>query len=128
MVNVLWGMFNLVVAYVLVARVGRFDLRQTRHAVDVPVIETPPSAPLTLAELCQAVQAIGGCLRRDADRCIVDAATGSITPEIETGLAEHQDELLTLLPPPPMAVIKPSDDNRNRVMSDDEWNAYLQAM
>ena len=33
MVNVLWGMFNLVVAYVLVARVGRFDLRQTRHAV-----------------------------------------------------------------------------------------------
>ena len=33
MVNVLWGMFNLVVAYVLVARVGRFDLRQTRHVV-----------------------------------------------------------------------------------------------
>jgi hypothetical protein len=32
-VNVLWGMFNLAVAYVLVARVGRFDLRQTRHAV-----------------------------------------------------------------------------------------------
>jgi len=32
-VNVLWGMFNLVVAYVLVARVGWFDLRQTRHVV-----------------------------------------------------------------------------------------------
>ena len=32
-VNVLWGMFNPVVAYVLVARVGRFELRQTRHAV-----------------------------------------------------------------------------------------------
>ena len=32
-VNVLWGMFNLVVAYVLVARVGRFELRQTRHVV-----------------------------------------------------------------------------------------------
>jgi hypothetical protein len=31
--NVLWGMFNLVVAYILVARVGRFDLRQTRHVV-----------------------------------------------------------------------------------------------
>ena len=30
-VNVLWGMFNLVVAYGLVARVGRFDLRQTGH-------------------------------------------------------------------------------------------------
>jgi len=32
-VNVLWGMFNLVVAYVLVARVGRFELRQTSHMV-----------------------------------------------------------------------------------------------
>lgn len=31
-VNVLWGMFNLVVAYGLVVRVGRFDLRRTRHA------------------------------------------------------------------------------------------------
>ncbi len=30
-VNVLWGMFNLVVGYVLVARVGTFDLRNTRH-------------------------------------------------------------------------------------------------
>jgi hypothetical protein len=33
MVNVLWGMFNLAVAYVLVVRVGRFDLRQTKHIV-----------------------------------------------------------------------------------------------
>lgn len=32
-VNVLWGMFNLAVAYVLVVRVGRFELRQTRHVV-----------------------------------------------------------------------------------------------
>jgi hypothetical protein len=32
-VNVVWGMFNLAIAYLLVARVGRFDLRQTRHAV-----------------------------------------------------------------------------------------------
>jgi hypothetical protein len=32
-VNVLWGMFNLVVSYVLVVRVGRFDLRQTKHVV-----------------------------------------------------------------------------------------------
>ena len=34
-VNVLWGSFNLVVAYVLLARVGRFDLRQTTHVVVV---------------------------------------------------------------------------------------------
>ena len=33
-VNVLWGSFNLVVAYLLVVRVGRFDLRQTKHVVD----------------------------------------------------------------------------------------------
>ncbi len=30
-VNVLWGMFNLAVAYGLIVRVGRFELRQTRH-------------------------------------------------------------------------------------------------
>jgi hypothetical protein len=30
-VNVLWGMFNLAVAYLLVVRVGRFDLRRTAH-------------------------------------------------------------------------------------------------
>jgi uncharacterized membrane protein len=30
-VNVLWGMFNLTVAYGLILRVGRFDLRKTRH-------------------------------------------------------------------------------------------------
>jgi hypothetical protein len=30
-VNVLWGFFNLAVGYVLVCRVGRFELRQTRH-------------------------------------------------------------------------------------------------
>lgn len=32
-VNVVWGMFNLAVAYVLVGRVGRFDLRRTWHVV-----------------------------------------------------------------------------------------------
>jgi hypothetical protein len=32
-VNVLWGTSNLVMAYLLVARVGRFELRQTRHVV-----------------------------------------------------------------------------------------------
>jgi len=32
-VNVLWGFFNLAVGYVLVCRVGTFELRQTRHVV-----------------------------------------------------------------------------------------------
>jgi hypothetical protein len=32
-VNVLWGMFNLAVAYVLVVRVGTFELRRTTHAI-----------------------------------------------------------------------------------------------
>ena len=32
-VNVLWGLLNLLVAYGLVARVGRFDLRQSKHVV-----------------------------------------------------------------------------------------------
>jgi hypothetical protein len=32
-VNVLWGFFNLVVGYLLVCRVGNFDLRSTMHIV-----------------------------------------------------------------------------------------------
>ena len=32
-VNVFWGMFNLVVAYLLILRIGSFDLRQTKHVV-----------------------------------------------------------------------------------------------
>jgi hypothetical protein len=32
-VNVLWGLFNLVVAYLLVCRVGDFELRRTRHVL-----------------------------------------------------------------------------------------------
>ena len=30
-VNVLWSLFNLAVGYLLVCRVGNFDLRKTRH-------------------------------------------------------------------------------------------------
>lgn len=33
MVNVLWGAFNLGVGYLLVCRVGTFDLRRTRHVL-----------------------------------------------------------------------------------------------
>ena len=33
MVNVLWGAFNLAIGYLLVCRVGAFDLRRTRHVV-----------------------------------------------------------------------------------------------
>jgi len=32
-VNVLWGLFNLAVAYLLVCRVGNFNLRSTRHVL-----------------------------------------------------------------------------------------------
>jgi hypothetical protein len=32
-VNVLWGFFNLVVAYLLICRVGDFDLRSWDHAI-----------------------------------------------------------------------------------------------
>ena len=32
LVNVLWGFFNLVVGYVLVGRVGAFELRRRSHA------------------------------------------------------------------------------------------------
>jgi hypothetical protein len=32
-VNVLWGLLNLVVAYLLICRVGSFSLRKTTHAL-----------------------------------------------------------------------------------------------
>ncbi len=32
-VNVLWGLLNLTLAYLLVCRVGRFDLRKTAHVL-----------------------------------------------------------------------------------------------
>jgi hypothetical protein len=32
-VNVLWGFFNLVVAYLLICRVGNFDLHSPSHAI-----------------------------------------------------------------------------------------------
>ena len=33
MVNVLWGFFNLAVAYLLICRVGEFNLRKTQHVL-----------------------------------------------------------------------------------------------
>ena len=33
MVNVLWGAFNLALAYLLLCRVGLFELRQTKHVL-----------------------------------------------------------------------------------------------
>ena len=35
LINVLWGTFNLVVGYLLVSRVGTFDLRRTRDVLVV---------------------------------------------------------------------------------------------
>jgi hypothetical protein len=32
-INVLWGLFNLAVAYLLIYRVGDFDLRKTTHVL-----------------------------------------------------------------------------------------------
>jgi len=33
LVNVLWGAFNLAIGYLLVCRVGQFELRRTRHVL-----------------------------------------------------------------------------------------------
>jgi len=49
MVNVLWSMFNLLVAYLLLCRTGKFDLRQTRHM-----------APFALGMFLMAIMAAHG--------------------------------------------------------------------
>ena len=51
-VNVLWAMLNLAIAYGLVARVGRFDLRRTRHVV---VLRTEEKSDAS-AFLCDEVE------------------------------------------------------------------------
>jgi hypothetical protein len=33
MTNVLWGFFNIVIGYLLICRVGTFELRRTRHVL-----------------------------------------------------------------------------------------------
>jgi len=37
MINVLWGSFNFLIAYLLIGRVGTFQLRRTRDAVIVGI-------------------------------------------------------------------------------------------
>lgn len=96
--------------------------------VEVAAIQ-PPLTPLSLMELCQAVQGIGGCLRRDANgSCIVDAPSGTITPEIRAALAEHQTELLTLFPAMPEPVISPPPAEPDQVLTDDEFYGGILAM
>jgi hypothetical protein len=34
-INVLWGLFNLAVAYLLICRVGNFNLRKTTHVLEL---------------------------------------------------------------------------------------------
>ena len=94
-------------------------------SVAVSAVETPRR--LTLMELFQAVQAIGGCLRRDAEGCVVDADANAITPEITAAVAEHQATLLGLLPESPMPVISPPAD-ATRVYTKEEWDAAIQAI
>ena len=57
-VNVLWGMFNLVVAYLLVVRVGRFDVRRTTHVVVLGL-----GALLIALQLAQHFGALHGGIR-----------------------------------------------------------------
>jgi hypothetical protein len=37
MVNTLWGAFNLAIGYMLVYRVGQFELRNTRHVLVIGI-------------------------------------------------------------------------------------------
>ena len=36
-INVLWGLLNLAVAYLLICRVGSFNLRKTTHAITLGI-------------------------------------------------------------------------------------------
>ena len=73
-VNVLWGMFNLAVAYLLLARVGRFELRRTSHAIVLGL------AVLLTAVACWPMSS-GNCMAAISD-------PGRFSPR--TGLSRHE--------------------------------------
>ena len=52
-VNVLWGLFNVAVGYLLVCRVGNFNLRKTQHvlALGTGVLIISVMAALTFGKL-----------------------------------------------------------------------------
>jgi hypothetical protein len=82
-------------------------------------------AVMTLAELCGAVNAVGGRLVRQADSCIVEAPAGTVTPEMGAALTAHRDELLALLPPPQPAPAPPKAD-ATEALTHEQWQAEME--
>jgi hypothetical protein len=80
-VNVLWGTFNLVVAYVLVARVGRFDLRQTWHVV-VLGVGAREEVPVPLLENIwpNRTQVLYGAFRARSSSFLREASWRGLVP------------------------------------------------
>lgn len=83
---------------------------------------------LTLTELFEKVNGIGGRLRRNGDGCVVDGPAEHITPAITAALAEHQATLLTLLPAQAPVNNQPDRANGHVEMTEEEFFAQLDAM
>jgi hypothetical protein len=75
-VNVLWGLFNLAVGYLLVCRVGSFDLRKTRgghpdHVTNAcPRIRTVPRGAVSLCGALPSVHPVLPTVDGAAGQCL----------------------------------------------------------
>lgn len=134
----------------LVATGGRPSECWFPAAVSLPVMLTPPvaaestapasanaeavptatanAAPLSLPELFEAVSRIGGRLRRDESRCVVDAPADRITPDITAAVAEHEAVLLAMLPATEPAINDATPAADDIVLTDEAFYNELMAM
>jgi len=86
------------------------------------------TSALTLPELFEAVNGIGGKLRHDGSGCVVDAPAHCITPEIAAAVAQHQAALLAMLPPSSSVISQAELDPDASEVSDVAFYNELLAM
>lgn len=86
------------------------------------------TSALTLPELFEAVNGIGGKLRNDGSGCVVDAPANGITPDIAAAVAQHQEALLAMLPPPSPVISQADPDPDDVEMTAEEFFGELDRM
>ncbi|QJW92561.1 bifunctional DNA primase/polymerase [Frigoriglobus tundricola] len=96
-----------------------------------PPAPVPPCSPvkMSLTQLFDAVNAIGGKFRHDGHRVIVDAPGPTISPAILAAVVDHQGWLASVYSPPPKSVISDAlPRNTGDELTEGEFYAELQAM
>jgi hypothetical protein len=94
-----------------------------------PASESPAVAEtLTLPELFDAVNGIGGKFRNDGNAVVVDARQEALTVAIATALAKHQQCLISLYPAPRVVNSDVVSVNSREILTDEEFERELMGM